>query len=151
MEIKETAIDNKDFQELVILLDKELWERYPETQSGFISINKKLENSFAVIGYDDGKPIACGCIKKYEDKAEVKRMYVRDGYRGKGYSKKILRRLEDIAKREGFVKMILETQLRQPEAIGLYKKYGFQESDKYGPYIDSVLSVCMEKVVNISV
>jgi hypothetical protein len=40
---------------------------------------------------------------------------------------------------------MLETGVRQPEAIGLYESAGFSRTDAFGEYVGSALSVCMAK------
>lgn len=39
----------------------------------------------------------------------------------------------------------LETGIHQPEAIGLYRSYGFQEIEPFGAYKADPLSLFMEK------
>ena len=43
--------------------------------------------------------------------------------------------------------MILETGVRQPEAIALYESIGFKRIYNYGEYRGNGMSVCMEKVL----
>jgi len=40
---------------------------------------------------------------------------------------------------------VLETGLRQPEAIALYESLGYRRREPYGRYRDSPLSVCLER------
>ena len=145
MQIVQTITDNLDFQFLVKFLDAELFERYPETQDQFDDINKKIQDAIAVIGYVNNNPVCCGCVKIEDTIAELKRMFVKREHRGKGYSKNIVIELERICKQKNIEKIILETQIRQPEAISLYKNMGFKECDKFAPYIDNEMSICMEK------
>ena len=77
-------------------------------------------------------------------------MYVDIGYRGFGISKKILGELENWANELGFKYAILETGIEQPEAIGLYKKSGYQTIDNYGQYKGMDSSVCMKKQISTS-
>lgn len=55
--------DNKDFKELVRLLDVELYERYGPGQAQFDKFNKTDNIDTVVIGYTDNKPAGCGCFK----------------------------------------------------------------------------------------
>jgi GNAT superfamily N-acetyltransferase len=77
--------------------------------------------------------------------AEVKRMFVRPAARGRGISRLILTALEDEARTLGASRMVLETGDRQLPAIGLYEGAGYVRCERFGEYVDSPLSVCMEK------
>ena len=145
MEFKQVTTKDGDFRDLVEQLDKELWERYPETQGNFVEINRKIEDAKAVVGYVGSRPMCCGCLKISGSVGEVKRMYVHRDHRGRGYSKVLIQHLEDIARSHQVTRMVLETQMRQPEAIASYKSSGFGEIEKFGPYVGNVLSVCMGK------
>ncbi len=62
---------------------------------------------------------------------EIKRMYVRSGFRGKGLGKKLLERLINEANNLGFSKLRLDTGPFMKEAQGLYKSIGFNEINPY--------------------
>ena len=74
-------------------------------------------------------------------------MFVKDEYRSKGIATKVLIELELWAGSLGYNKCILETGLKQPEAIHLYKKNGYTVIPNYGQYAGVANSVCMEKVL----
>jgi ribosomal protein S18 acetylase RimI-like enzyme len=44
-------------------------------------------------------------------------------------------------------RLVLETGDRQPEAIALYERNGFRRIPRFGPYVDAVNSVCMERML----
>lgn len=103
---------------------------------------------YFVIGYLDGVPVACGGWRindELEGAAEIKRMYVVDSVRGKGYSRLVLANLEETARRAGLHRMVLETGLRQPEAISLYTTSGYEQIDNFGVYRDHPESCCFGK------
>ena len=96
--------------------------------------------------YKNKQPIACGAIKEFDSKnMEIKRMYTLPEYRGKGIATQILLELEKWATELCYVRCVLETGKRQPEAIALYKKNGYHEIPNYGQYIGIENSVCFEK------
>ncbi len=74
--------------------------------------------------------------------AEVKRMYVAVGARGRGLARRVLRHLEESAAAAGYEALVLETGLKQPEAIALYESSGYVRVPGYGYYRDSPLSRC---------
>ena len=47
----------------------------------------------------------------------------------------------------GATRLVLETGVRQPEALGLYASAGFERIELYGEYVGSELSVCMAKAL----
>jgi putative acetyltransferase len=145
-QIIRTQSSNPDFQALVKELDKDLFERYPEIQSQYVGLNKVESINTIVIAYFDSQPVGCGCFKTFDpESVEIKRMFVKKDYRGKGISKLILNELETWAKELGFKKSILETGFGQPEAIGLYEKSGYKKVQNFGPYTNMSNSVCFGK------
>lgn len=73
---------------------------------------------------------------------ELKRMYVRPAFRGRGLSRAVLAELERIAVERGFMRLVLETGVRQPEAIALYRSAGYRRIANFGPYVDEPTSRC---------
>lgn len=108
------------------------------------------ENNQMLIFYvaynEEENAIACGALKHFDDSsAEIKRMYVKPAYRGRGLSKLILRELEDYAKELNYQRLILETGLKQPEAMNLYIKFGYKPMNCYGKHSNDPDSRCFEK------
>ena len=72
-------------------------------------------------------------------------MYVSRAYRGKGVASLLLSELEKWTKELGYIRCVLETGLRQPEAVALYKKNNYNLIPNYAPYAHMVNSVCFRK------
>jgi GNAT superfamily N-acetyltransferase len=90
------------------------------------------------------EPVGCGGWRTYHVEnaiGEVKRMYTVPAWRGRGVAMIALRAIEDAARTAGMRRMILETGLRQPEAIALYERVGYARIENFGHYKDSELSV----------
>ncbi len=148
MTITRTDSSNKDFQYLVKFLDQDLAIRDGDEHAFYHQFNSIDQLKNCVLFYVDEKPVACGAFKKYEDDTvEIKRMYSLPESRGKGFASKILAELEIWAKEEGFTFAVLETGLKQPEAIALYQKNGYQLIPNYGQYIGIENSVCYKKTL----
>lgn len=146
IKITRTNSANKDFKLLTSMLDDELRVRYGALQNFYDSHNVIESNNNVVIIYSDKIPVSCGCFKKFDNETiEIKRMFVRKDYRGKGISKIVLHELENWAMENGIKKAILETGTKQNEAIGLYQKYGYKIIENYGQYAGIETSVCMLK------
>lgn len=141
-----TFSDNSDFRALVALLDQELRERDGDEHSFFAQFNKLDKINHVVLAFQNDKPAGCGAIKQYTNEiAEVKRMFVHPDFRRSGIAIAILSELEQWARETGYSTCILETGVRQPEAINLYHKMNFNTIPNYGQYTGVENSVCMEK------
>ncbi len=146
--IVRTNSDNADFRTLVTLLDAELQIRDGEEHVFYAQFNKIDNLSEVVVAYSGNAAIGCGAIKAYaEQTAEIKRMFVKEENRGKGVAGKILGELETWSRELNFDECILETGFKQPEAITLYKKSGYEVIPNYGQYIGVGNSVCMRKKI----
>lgn len=66
--------------------------------------------------------------------AEIKRMYVAPPGRRNGLARAVLAHLEDTARVAGAELMVLETGLKQPEAVALYTSSGYQPVAAFGHY-----------------
>lgn len=94
-----------------------------------------------VVAYLDGEPVAMGGLRRHHDaEVEVKRMYVVPAARRHGLARIVLSHLEDRARALGAARVVLETGLKQPEAIRLYETAGYQPIDGFGHYADAPLS-----------
>jgi len=141
-----TNSDNRHFIELVKKLDAELAHRDGDDHSFYAQYNAIDKIKYVVLAYENEKPLGCGAIKEYAAHTmEVKRMFVASECRGKGMATKILSALESWSMELSKTQCILETGRRQPEAIRLYEKNGYQRIPNYGPYIGIENSVCFEK------
>ena len=57
----------------------------------------------------------------------------------------MLRHLEETAAAAGYEALVLETGLKQPEAIALYESSGYVQVTGFGYYRDSPLSRCFAR------
>ena len=143
-----TSSDNKDFQSMVSLLDKELAIRDGDEHAFYSQFNKIANIRNVVVFYDDEKAVGTGGFKEYQTgKVEIKRMFVLPEHRGKGIAFEILLELEKWARELNYIECILETGKKQPEAIALYQKSGYKIITNYGQYENVLNSVCMAKSI----
>lgn len=146
--IKRTNSNDPHFQHLVIELDRDLAIRDGAEHAFFARYNKISSINHVVVLYENDLAIGCGAIKAYaENIVEIKRMFVLETKRGKGIASIVLQELEKWAKELGYKKCILETGIKQPEAISLYTKNHYTRIKNYGQYADIASSVCFEKEV----
>ena len=144
--LKRTNSENPDFLELVKQLDADLAIRDGEEHAFYNQFNKLDTIKNVVVAYCNTEAIGAAGIKNYAPGImEIKRMFVKTEYRGKGIAAKILTELEKWARELKYKKCILETGIRQPEAIALYKKCDYMKIPNYGQYRDAPSSLCFEK------
>ncbi|MHA7942110.1 GNAT family N-acetyltransferase [Formosa sp. 3Alg 14/1] len=149
IKIIRTDSKHEDFVDLVRLLDSELAERDGDEHSFYDQFNKVTAIKYVIVAYHDDLAISCGAVKEYnEDSMEIKRMYTTKAYRGKGIASKVLVALEQWSSELGYKRCVLETGLKQPEAIRLYEKNGYSLIPNYGQYAGVKNSRCFEKTVN---
>lgn len=146
MNIIRTDSEDVNFQQLIKLLDEDLHNRYGAIQSTYSEHNKVDKINHVIVVLDKDRPVACGSYKKHDaSSVELKRMYVVKEYRRQGLAKLVVRELLKMAKEESYSDMLLETGIKQYEAIKLYESLGFCKVDNFSPYIGNTNSVCMKK------
>ncbi len=81
---------------------------------------------------DGETPAASIALHKIDEKTcELKRLYVKPGYRRQGIAEKLLDRIIEEARETGYSYMVLDTMPALKEAIRLYEKKGFYRIEKY--------------------
>ena len=86
----------------------------------------------------DGVIIGCVAYHKHtNDRCEMKRLFVREGYREHHVGTKLIEATIESARVDGFKEMVLDTIKPLQSAIRLYKKFGFVECE---PYYDNPMS-----------
>ncbi|SEP12994.1 GNAT family N-acetyltransferase [Trujillonella endophytica] len=137
------AWDEPEVQALVAAQQEELRARYEgDTEPG--TPPSAADVAVLLVARDaDGTPVGCGALRRLEPgAAEVKRMYVVPGARGRGISRAVLTALEAAARERGWTTLRLETGPLQPEAIGLYESAGYRPIGPFGVYVDEPDAGC---------
>lgn len=148
LRIVRTDGGNEDFAGLIKLLDEDLSGRYGALQKQYEKYNTTDRINDVVIVYKDNVPAACGAFKVYDSEAvELKRIFVAKEQRRQGLARLIVHELEESARRKGYGYALLETGIKQHEAIRLYKSAGYETIPNYGPYAGNTNSVCMRKAL----
>ena len=95
IEVKRTNSQNEDFIQLVTALDRDLAIRDGDEHGFYAQFNKIANLNHVVVLYNNNIPVACGAIKPYESNCmEVKRIFVPETERGKGWASMVLTELE---------------------------------------------------------
>lgn len=146
--LKRTNSDDTDFKNLVVLLDQDLKIRDGEDHGFYNQFNTTNAIKHVIVFYENDIAVGCGAFREKEkDTVEIKRMFVHPDYRKKGIASTLLAALETWAAEINYKYTILETGKKQPEAINLYQKQGYQRIPNYPPYETMDNSVCMKKTL----
>jgi putative acetyltransferase len=120
----------------------------PESNHGIdIDALSRPNVLFAVLRDEKGGACACGALVLGKEHGEIKRMFVRPQFRGRGAAKALLVFLEAEAARRGCTLLMLETGISQPEALALYARCGYTRRGPFGDYWNDPLSVFMSKQI----
>lgn len=92
----------------------------------------------------DGVALGMAALVVADSGAELKRMFVDDAARGQGLAGQLLDALEAHARDAGVTVIRLETGNRSDAAIALYEKRGYVRIPRFGEYVDSASSICMQ-------
>ena len=91
--------------------------------------------------------VGCGALLRHDGYGELKRFYISDAHRGRGWGRRLLRAVEDHARGDGYRILRLETGILQPAAVALYRSAGFAEIGCFGTYGPDPLSIFLEKML----
>ena len=134
---------------LISELEAHLEPLYPAKSRHGYSVEKLISEGVAFfVLREDGIPAGCGGMQLFgTEYGELKRMYVRPQFRGRGFGKLLVEHLADYASVHGIGVLRLETGILQSAAIALYKGMGFQRVAPFGSYVEDALSLFFEKEI----
>lgn len=122
----------------------QLFSEYDDYMIGFLgddswcytrySENENIESAWVV--YADDRPAGCIAYRKKSDGiGEVKRLFIKSEYRGRGLSKRLLDTVENHAKEHGCRTLFLDTRITLEPAVSIYRSFGFSIVFQQGLYI----------------
>ena len=159
LEIAPESLTSAVAASLIAALNKDLLADYPDPGTTHFRLDANEVapgNGIFVVARWKGRPVGCGALRRIVDPdlkrelgprvGELKRMYVAKDLRGKGIGRAVLARLESEALKLGLDRLVLETGIRSPDALALYRTAGFVGIPAYGEYLASpTTSVCLSK------
>jgi putative acetyltransferase len=110
-----------------------------------VDVEREEVEFFSVRASD--RLVGCGALLWRETYGELKRFYISEAYRGRGFGRKLLEVVEKHARYRGCRILRLETGILQPAAITLYRSTGFNEITCFSGYVPDPLSIFLEKTL----
>jgi putative acetyltransferase len=87
-----------------------------------------------VLARVDGALAGCVAAHRWDGGAcEMKRLYVRDAFRGTGCGGALVRHVLDWARSRGYRRIVLDTLPTMADAQRMYERLGFRETEPYRP------------------
>ncbi|MFD1693893.1 GNAT family N-acetyltransferase [Roseibium aestuarii] len=124
-----------DMRQMVSELNALLLSMTSEDACHHLSVEEMADARTTVfVARVDGRIAACGALHRHErGVGEVKRMYTRSGFQGRGLGRAILDKIITAAKADGLRQLVLETGVIYVAARQLYERAGFEVC---GPVLD---------------
>jgi putative acetyltransferase len=117
----------------------------PDEQFGY-DVHRLAETGVHLVGaWRDGRLVGIGGLEISGEDAELKRFYVDPAHRGSGVADEILQALVAHAAAAGVKVLRLETGNRQHAALRFYRRHGFRDIPRFGPYVNSPTSLCLAR------
>jgi len=150
VDIRRSTLASADAVGLIAALNTELTATFPEPGANHFSLTGaqvETGDGAFLIAYLDGVGVGCGAVRRLDTTtAELKRMYVEPGSRGRGIGRALVEALEREARLLGVAKVVLETGTRLAPAIKLYEGMGYARIPLFGEYLSSPeTSLCFGK------
>ena len=139
--------DSEEAVSLMQALDDDLGCRYPGIEIRGLRPEDVTDHRLVfLVARAEGEGVGCGAVRELQPGiGEVKRMFVKPEWRGRGIARQLLAALELKARERGYQAVRIETGVGQPEAIALYRSAGYTAIPPFGGYIGNPASVCFEK------
>ena len=109
--------------------------------SGRHRFYEDIENVFVVFYclLVDGELVGTVALKKLDDDTvELKALYLNRAFRGKGLGRQLMEKTVTDARRLGYKSVVLDSMSQYEDALRLYRKLGFKDTDRYNdnPFAD---------------
>ena len=113
----------------------------PGVQPGLALVDRLIEELPGAYGpprgdvllwFREESVVACGALRELEPKVgEIKRIYIRPDFRGKGFGHPFVRALVDRARELGYERLRADTLSTMTAAIEFYQESGFRRIPAY--------------------
>lgn len=148
LELRLVPAEDKRFRQLVRELDEDLIARFGDSARAYQQYNGLEHIVTACVVIKNGQAVACGAFQELtEDTAELKRIFVKPEFRGKGLGRQVVEALELQALWQGYLYTALSTGRGMKQAISLYRRLGYKDSEPWGPYVGDRACICLSKEI----
>lgn len=127
MEIVPKQITDTDVLSLFSEHDDHMLDFLKEDSRYYTRYSESEQLEAVWVAYENGLPMGCVAYRKRAaETGEVKRLFIREEYRGRGISKELLRTVEIHARKQGCASLFLDTRITLEPAVSLYRSSGYQ-------------------------
>jgi putative acetyltransferase len=120
------------FREYQALLQIDLCFQDFEAELAALPGKYALPEGALLLARVDGQAAGCVALRRIDtDVCEMKRLFVREGYRGLGLGRALVERIIIEARGRGYRMMRLDTLSRMEDALRLYASFGFVPTAPY--------------------
>jgi putative acetyltransferase len=138
----------EEIRDLIAELNAALHALTPPENCYHLTVEEMAEADTTVfVARENGIAVACGALKRHVNVGEVKRMYTRPAWQGRGVGGEIVTEIESLARQEGLSRLVLETGDRHYAAYRVYERAGFHRCGPVLDYPDSGWSVFYQKAL----
>lgn len=157
--IERVSWDDPRGVELRARMDEEMHERYGSSnrdedpaitaeRNRALSVDPSTVVTSVLAVDETGAAVGHIAVRRLRDEVELKRLIVLSSARGKGAATALLDECERIGRELGAPRLILQTGDKQPDAVALYEKTGWDPIPVYEPYVATLpWSFCFEKAL----
>ena len=145
MKLEIIAVDSPSQLELFrgLLMEYAVWLK-PTVWRGLERDIGDLPGKYAApggmwLGFADGVLAGCVALNPLNERQiEMKRLFVREGFRGRGCARALARHAMAQAGGRSYAQVALQVKRHNTPAIGLYRSLGFTEIPSYDQKLDQV-------------
>ncbi|GAB3252921.1 GNAT family N-acetyltransferase [Nocardioides dilutus] len=148
LDLAPASVRDPEVAGLIDALTAELADSgYSDEETFGYSLDQLEQSGVHLVGARaGGRCVGIGGVELQEGGfAELKRFYVDPGHRGQGVADAVIEALVEHARAQGATTVRLETGDKQHAAMRFYARHGFEVVPRFGPYVDSATSVCMQR------
>ena len=146
MSISREPARQPDVERMLLAGEQFARSLYSEEECFLLDVSELDRPDVAVfVSRLDGVAVGMVAVVGSGDSPELKRLFVDDSARGRGLAAELLASAEAHARETGAQVIRLETGTLSTAAVALYEKHGYTHIPRFGEYVDSESSVCMEK------
>jgi carbonic anhydrase len=125
-------VDNAPLDEMTMLL-REYADSLPFEVPDYDDWIAELPGEYTLLlARVEGAPAACACFRELDAQTgELKRMYVRDAFRGQGIARALVDKCIALGRAAGHTRLRLDTHSSLTPARTLYESFGFKQIPAY--------------------